>query len=127
MHAPLRIQILSFYHTKFSKRNRLRSPRPPPTRSTSPPYGKSWVRHCILNAIYIENHLMHICQFNFSSTNQPSKHTGVTFHFQVKVKTVILVFFEIPNVIYLNLAYVVPGCARLLKRYSLTLRGVSIL
>ena len=31
------------------------------------------------------------------------------------------------TVIYLNLAYVVPGCARLLKRYSLTLRGVSIL
>ena len=35
VHAPLRVQILSFWHTKFSKRNRLRSPHPP-TRSTPP-------------------------------------------------------------------------------------------
>ena len=27
-HAPLRVHILSFRHTKFSKRNCLRSPRP---------------------------------------------------------------------------------------------------
>ena len=40
---PLRVQILSFRHTKFSKCNRLGSQRPP-TRST-PPYGKSWIRH----------------------------------------------------------------------------------
>ena len=34
-HAPLRVQILSFWHMKFSKRNCLGSPRPhPPTRST---------------------------------------------------------------------------------------------
>ena len=40
---PLRIQILSFRHTKFSKCNRLRSPRP---LRGPPPYGKSWIRHC---------------------------------------------------------------------------------
>ena len=32
---PLRVQILSFWHTKFSKRNRLGSQRPP-ARSTPP-------------------------------------------------------------------------------------------
>ena len=36
---PLRVQILSFWHTKFSKCSRLGSPCPP-TRSR-PPYGKS--------------------------------------------------------------------------------------
>ena len=40
----LRVQILSFRHTKFSKHNRLGSQRLPPTRS-APPYGKSWIRH----------------------------------------------------------------------------------
>ena len=35
------------WHTKVSKHNCLGSPRPPPTRST-PPYGKSWIRHCQL-------------------------------------------------------------------------------
>ena len=43
---PLRVPILSFWHTKFSKRNCLGSPHPP-TRSTPPPYGKSWIRHCV--------------------------------------------------------------------------------
>ena len=52
-HAPLRAQILSFWHTKFSKRNCLRSPRPPtgstpPLRGPRPPYGESWIRHCFL-------------------------------------------------------------------------------
>ena len=35
---PPRVQILSFWHAKFSKRSRLGGPRPP--------YGKSWIRHC---------------------------------------------------------------------------------
>ena len=39
-HTPLRVQILSFQHTKFSKRNCLGSPRPL--------YGKSWIRHWCL-------------------------------------------------------------------------------
>ena len=34
--APLRVQILSFWHAKFSKHSRLGGPRPPPTRSTPP-------------------------------------------------------------------------------------------
>ena len=32
---------------KIFERSRLGSPRPSPARST-PPYGKSWIRHCIL-------------------------------------------------------------------------------
>ena len=40
---PLRVQILSFWHTNFSKRSRLGSWRPP-TRS-APPYRKSWIRY----------------------------------------------------------------------------------
>ena len=38
-HAPLRVQILSFRHTKFLKSSHLGSPRPPPMRSTPPPTG----------------------------------------------------------------------------------------
>ena len=37
---PVRVQILSFWHTKFSKRSRLGSWRPP--------YGKSWIRYCFM-------------------------------------------------------------------------------
>ena len=38
---PPRVQILSFRHKKYAKRNRLGSPRPSP-----PPHnGKSWIRH----------------------------------------------------------------------------------
>ena len=44
--SPPRVQLLSFRHTKCSKRNRLGSQRPPPTWSTHP-YGKSWIRLCI--------------------------------------------------------------------------------
>ena len=44
--APLRDPILSFWHTNFTKRSCLGSPRPP-TLST-PPYGKSWIRHWFL-------------------------------------------------------------------------------
>ena len=33
---PPRVQILSFRHTKFSKRNRLGSARPPPPRGSRP-------------------------------------------------------------------------------------------
>ena len=44
---PLRVQILSFWHTKFVKRNRLGSPRPP-LRGPRPPYGKSWIRHWVV-------------------------------------------------------------------------------
>ena len=40
---PPRDPILSFWHTNFTKHNRLRSPHPP-TRST-PPYRKSWIHH----------------------------------------------------------------------------------
>ena len=39
---PLRVQILTFRHTKFSKHNRLGSPRPPPYEvHAPPPYGES--------------------------------------------------------------------------------------
>ena len=41
---PPRVQILSFWHTKFLKCNHLGSPHPP-TRSTPPPHGKSWIHH----------------------------------------------------------------------------------
>ena len=44
-HAPLRVQILSFRHTKFSKCNRFWSRRPLRGRR---PLGKSWIRHCDL-------------------------------------------------------------------------------
>ena len=44
--APPRSQILSFWHTKFSKRNHLGTTIRPPTRST-PFYGKSWIRHWV--------------------------------------------------------------------------------
>ena len=45
-HARLRVQILSFRHTEFLKRNHLGSRCLPPIRSTpSPPYGKSGIRH----------------------------------------------------------------------------------
>ena len=37
--APLRVQILSFRHTKFSKRNRLGSPHPPHEVHAPPPTG----------------------------------------------------------------------------------------
>ena len=38
---PPRVQILSFWHTKFSKRNR--SGLHTPLRGPRPPYGKSWM------------------------------------------------------------------------------------
>ena len=41
---PLRVQILSFQHTKFSNRNCLGSPHPP-YEVHAPPTGKSWIRH----------------------------------------------------------------------------------
>ena len=51
---PVKVPILLFWHTQFSKRNRLGSPRPRPTRST-PPYWKSWIRHwldqCLDNGV----------------------------------------------------------------------------
>ena len=52
-HAPLRVQILSFRHTKFAKRNRLGSPHPP-LRDPRPLW-KSWIRHCIVNLHIIIN------------------------------------------------------------------------
>ena len=42
--APLRVPILSFWHTKFSKRNHLGSPHSL-LRGPHPPYGKSWIHH----------------------------------------------------------------------------------
>ena len=42
--APQKDPILSFRHTTFTKCSRL-GVHAPPTRST-PPYGKSWIRHC---------------------------------------------------------------------------------
>ena len=36
-HAPLRIQILSFWHRKFFETE--------PPRESTPPYGKSWIHH----------------------------------------------------------------------------------
>ena len=42
---PLRVQILSFRHTKFSKSNCLRS-QCPPYEVHAALYGKSWIRHC---------------------------------------------------------------------------------
>ena len=41
---PPRVPILSFWHTKFLKHNRLGSPHPL-LRGPRPPYGKSWIRH----------------------------------------------------------------------------------
>ena len=43
---PLRDPILSFSHTFLSKSAHVRGPRPPLT-GPRPPYGKSWIRHCI--------------------------------------------------------------------------------
>ena len=43
---PLRVQILSFWHAKFLKHSHLGGPRPP-VRGPRPPYGKSWIRHCL--------------------------------------------------------------------------------
>ena len=43
---PLGVPILSFWHTKFLKHNRLGSPHPL-LRGPHPRYGKSWIRHCI--------------------------------------------------------------------------------
>ena len=43
--APLRVQILSFWHTNFLKRSRLGSWHPPPTRSVPPPW-ESWICYC---------------------------------------------------------------------------------
>ena len=45
-HAPLRVKILSFRHTKFSKRNCLGSQRPH-LDEVNAPYGKSWIPHWI--------------------------------------------------------------------------------
>ena len=44
---PLRVPILSFWHTKFSKHNHLRSPHPL-LWGPRPPYGKSWICHWYL-------------------------------------------------------------------------------
>ena len=41
---PLRVQILSFRHTKFSKHNCLRRQCAP--HEVHALYGKSWIRHC---------------------------------------------------------------------------------
>ena len=49
-HAPPRVQILSFWHTKFWKCNRLGSPRPL-LRGPCPSHGKSWIRHWIQSAL----------------------------------------------------------------------------
>ena len=64
-HGPLRAQILSFWHTQFSKCNCLGSPCAP-TRSTSP-YGKSWIRHWCGN-------MAHAIQKNFECQTIPLKH-----------------------------------------------------
>ena len=48
---PPRVQILSFWHTNFSKRSCLGSWRPP-TRS-APPYEKSWIRYWVCFALSI--------------------------------------------------------------------------
>ena len=45
--TPPRVQVLSFRHTKFLKRNRLGSRRLP--------YGKSWIRHCIMSYHPLDN------------------------------------------------------------------------
>ena len=47
--GTLRVPILSYQHTKFSKCTRLRSPRP--TMRSTPPYGKSWIRHWVWKPI----------------------------------------------------------------------------
>ena len=66
-HAILRVQILSFRHTKFSKRNRLGSQQPP-LRGRCPPYRRSWIHHCrgllhvtpILVACYLSLDTFHV-------------------------------------------------------------------
>ena len=46
--APPRVEILSFWHTNFTKRSRLGSWRPP--------YGKSWIRYCITSTLLAGQH-----------------------------------------------------------------------
>ena len=46
-HAPLRVQILSFQHTKYLKCNCLGSPHPPLYEVHAHPYRKSWICHCL--------------------------------------------------------------------------------
>ena len=63
----LRVQILSFLHTKFLKRTRLGSPCPP-YEVHAPPYGKSWIRHCYMIPYYMTqlnfntSGLAHLCR-----------------------------------------------------------------
>ena len=51
---PLMVQILSFWHTNFTKRSHLGSWRPP--IRLAPPYGKSWIRHWLVPVIFSESH-----------------------------------------------------------------------
>ena len=44
MHAPPWDPILSFLHTFSLKSAHIGGPRPP--NGCTPPYGKSWIRHC---------------------------------------------------------------------------------
>ena len=51
--CPLRVQILSLWHTNFLKCSRLGSWHP--AMRWAPPYGKSWTRHCLCFAFSVEN------------------------------------------------------------------------
>ena len=64
---PLRVPILSFWHTKCSKRNCLGSPHPL-LRGPRPPYGKSWIRHwdgmvCLVHGLIIWYYFLNDTKF----------------------------------------------------------------
>ena len=57
--SPPRVQILSFWHTNFTKCSCLGSWRPP-YEVGAPPYGKSWIHHCVRNQSPLEKYTYQI-------------------------------------------------------------------
>ena len=90
-HAPLRVHILSFRHTKFSKCNCLGSLRPTPLTRLTPPTGNpgsttTTPPHCYPTPPFIHLHL-HICfvivtgdrpLFYVCSGNEPRTHGPIS-------------------------------------------------
>ena len=65
-HAPLRVQILSFWHKSFSKHSHLGSWHP--LQGRRPPYGKSWIPLLHYNNIFKHQ--------TFPSTNYGTHRAG---------------------------------------------------